>query len=80
MWAAFREFQQLGFQKADLDRILGQAGVTKGALYHHYESKRGLGYSVVTESSPRLDRRPMAAAPGIVNRSSRSPGRTGPLG
>lgn len=49
LWAAFREFHQFGFQKADMDRILSQAGVTKGALYHHFESKRGLGYAVVTE-------------------------------
>jgi TetR/AcrR family transcriptional repressor of nem operon len=47
--AAFREFHRAGFQGADLMRILAAAGVTKGALYHHFESKRALGYAVVSE-------------------------------
>ena len=49
MQAAFREFHRSGYAGANLERILGQAGVTKGALYHHFQSKRGLGYAVVEE-------------------------------
>lgn len=47
--AAFREFHQYGYRGADLDRILRQAGVTKGALYHHFRGKKALGYAVVEE-------------------------------
>lgn len=47
--AGFREFHRSGFWAADLNRILDDAGVTKGALYYHFKSKRGLGYAVVTE-------------------------------
>ena len=46
--AGFREFHRSGFDAADIKRILDDAGVTKGALYYHFQSKRGLGYAVVT--------------------------------
>lgn len=35
-----------------MDRILRQAGVTKGALYHHFRGKKALGYAVVDEILP----------------------------
>jgi AcrR family transcriptional regulator len=47
--AAFQEIYRSGFQAASLDNILSKAGVTKGALYHHFGSKQGLGYAVVDE-------------------------------
>lgn len=47
--AAFREFHQKGYGGADLDQILRRAGVTKGALYYHFQSKKGLGYAVIEE-------------------------------
>jgi TetR/AcrR family transcriptional repressor of nem operon len=47
--AAFEEIYRRGFQAASLDSILGQAGVTKGALYHHFPDKAALGYAVVDE-------------------------------
>ena len=47
--AAFREVYRSGFQSAGLDTILAAAGVTKGALYHHFESKEALGYAIVEE-------------------------------
>ena len=47
--AAFWEIYRSGFQTASLDRILADAGVTKGALYHHFSSKTALGYAVVDE-------------------------------
>ena len=47
--AAFREVYRSGFQSASLDTILASAGVTKGALYHHFKSKEGLGYAIVEE-------------------------------
>jgi TetR/AcrR family transcriptional repressor of nem operon len=47
--AAFEEIYRRGFQAASLDTILAKAGVTKGALYHHFPDKAALGYAVVEE-------------------------------
>jgi len=47
--AASREIYKLWFQSASLDTILSVAGVTKGALYYHFDSKEALGYAVVDE-------------------------------
>ncbi|MGC9952167.1 MAG: TetR family transcriptional regulator C-terminal domain-containing protein [Bryobacteraceae bacterium] len=47
--AAFQEMYRSGFRSADLDAILAAAGVTKGALYHHFDNKDALGYAVVDE-------------------------------
>lgn len=47
--AASGEIYRLGFQSASLDTILGVAGVTKGALYYHFKSKKALGFAVVEE-------------------------------
>jgi TetR/AcrR family transcriptional regulator, transcriptional repressor for nem operon len=47
--AAFDEIYQRGFQAASLDAIIAKAGVTKGALYHHFRDKASLGYTVVDE-------------------------------
>jgi TetR/AcrR family transcriptional repressor of nem operon len=46
---AFDEIHRCGFRAASLDAILNDTGVTKGALYHHFGSKTGLGYAVVEE-------------------------------
>src|SRR5689334_23611271 len=46
---AFEEIHRYGFRAASLDSILADAGVTKGALYHHFGSKTELGYAVVEE-------------------------------
>jgi TetR/AcrR family transcriptional repressor of nem operon len=47
--AAFEEIYRSGFQAASIDTILAQAGVTKGALYHHFPDKAALGRAVVDE-------------------------------
>ncbi len=47
--AASGEIYRSGFQSASLDTILAVAGVTKGALYYHFDSKEALGYAVVEE-------------------------------
>ena len=47
--SAFAEIHRNGFRAASLDAILHSSGVTKGALYHHFRSKLGLGYAVVKE-------------------------------
>ncbi|MEM6706214.1 MAG: TetR/AcrR family transcriptional regulator [Acidobacteriota bacterium] len=47
--AAAGEIYESGFQSASMDDILRSAGVTKGALYHHFANKRDLGYAVLDE-------------------------------
>lgn len=47
--AAFQEVHRRGFRAASLEDILETAGVTKGALYHHFSSKLELGYAIVDE-------------------------------
>ena len=77
--AAFREVFRYGFQNAGIDTILASTGVTKGALYHHFESKEALGYAVVEEIVAKLtsdrwmlpleqskDKHPIDALIGVV--------------
>src|SRR5216117_4044302 len=47
--AAFDEFYKNGFQGGSLNRIVDEAGTTKGALFHHFKGKKDLGYAVVRE-------------------------------
>jgi AcrR family transcriptional regulator len=47
--AAFEEIHRRGYQAASLDTILATAGVTKGALYHHFDDKAALGFAVFDE-------------------------------
>lgn len=55
--AAFNEMYMTGFRAASLDAILTATGLTKGALYHHFGSKQGLGYAVVEERVKPLVRK-----------------------
>jgi|ERR1700685_822957 len=47
--AAFQEIYRSGYRSADLEAILDAAGVTKGALYYHFDDKEALGYAVLDE-------------------------------
>jgi AcrR family transcriptional regulator len=47
--AAFAEFYANGFQGGSLNHIVEAAGATKGALFHHFESKQELGYAVLDD-------------------------------
>ena len=47
--AAFNEIYKRGYQAASLSNILKDTGITKGALYHHFENKIVLGHAVVDE-------------------------------
>ncbi|MGA7767668.1 MAG: TetR family transcriptional regulator C-terminal domain-containing protein [Candidatus Sulfotelmatobacter sp.] len=56
MRAAFQEMHRSGFRSADLNAILAAAGVTKGALYYHFDNKEALGYAVVDEVLASISR------------------------
>lgn len=47
--AGFAEIHRHGFQAASVANILADTGLTKGALYHHFLSKKDLGLAVVEE-------------------------------
>jgi len=47
--SAFSQIYRSGFQGSDIETIIDAAGVTKGALYHHFDNKEALGYAVVDE-------------------------------
>lgn len=45
--AAASVFEERGYQAATITDILTTAGVTKGALYFHFQSKEDLAYGVM---------------------------------
>ena len=47
--AAHEEIHRQGYQAASLSAILKRAGVTKGALYHHFPNKKALGLAMIDE-------------------------------
>ena len=52
--AGFREVYRSGFQSASIDTILAATNVTKGALYHHFDSKEDLGHAIIEEIVSKL--------------------------
>jgi TetR/AcrR family transcriptional repressor of nem operon len=54
--AAFREVYRSGFQSTSLDTILASTRVTKGALYHHFGNKEGLGHAIIEEIVAEITR------------------------
>ena len=61
--AAARDlFASQGFAGTSRDEIAARAGVTRGALYHHFASKEALFRAVVEQLEAELGARIMAAA------------------
>src|SRR5499425_2631111 len=54
--AGYREVYRSGFQSASIDTILAATNVTKGALYHHFQSKEALGHAIIDEVVATLPR------------------------
>jgi AcrR family transcriptional regulator len=56
--ATFTEVFRHGYQAASLNNIVAAADTTKGALFHHFDSKRALGYALVDDVlAPILNQR-----------------------
>ncbi len=47
--SAFQAVYRHGLSGTALDAVLAETGVTKGALYHHFDGKRALGCALITE-------------------------------
>lgn len=60
--AARRRFGTLGFAGTSLDEVVAEAGVTKGALYHHFRNKEHLFLVVYDEVEGELGANGVAAA------------------
>lgn len=61
-----------GFAATSLDRIIERAGVTKGAFFHHFESKAALGRALV-ERYAALDQEQLEAHMTRAEKLSRDP-------
>jgi len=62
--AARELFAEDGYAATSLDAVVAKAGVTKGALYHHFAGKRELFEAVFVAEQVRLTTAVMAAAEG----------------
>ncbi len=47
--SAFQAVYRHGLSGTALDAVLAETGVTKGALYHHFDGKRALGCALIEE-------------------------------
>ena len=47
--AAFKDMHHKGYQGLRIDAVLKETGLKKGALYHHFASKKALAYAVLEE-------------------------------
>ncbi len=72
--AAIDLFSEVGYAAAGLGEIIERAGMTKGALYHHFDSKDALVWPVaedaddaVTIDADAADMR--EALPGLAGRA-----------
>ncbi len=54
---AKKEFSRKGYAAASTERIVQQAGVTRGALYHHFKDKKDLFLAVFTKAQEEIGRR-----------------------
>ncbi len=55
--AARRVFCEAGYADASMDDLTAQAGLTRGALYHHFGDKKGLLAAVVEQIDAEMDAR-----------------------
>jgi AcrR family transcriptional regulator len=65
--AALAAFSELGYDRATLSDLVDRIGVTKGCLYHHFESKEQLFLALLRDrvaGTVRADEAALAAATG----------------
>lgn len=55
--AARRAFRQAGYAATSMDDFTAAAGLTRGALYHHFGGKQGLLAAVVEQIDGEMDQR-----------------------
>jgi AcrR family transcriptional regulator len=55
--AARKAFGEVGFAAASMDDFTAEAGLTRGALYHHFGDKKGLLEAVIKEIDAEMGAR-----------------------
>src|SRR5688572_9251313 len=55
--AGRRAFAELGYADASMDDFTSGAGLTRGALYHHFGDKKGLFEAVLSEIDAEMTAR-----------------------
>ena len=55
--AARDAFGRQGYAQASMDELTASAGLTRGALYHHFGGKQGLLAAVVAQMDAEMDAR-----------------------
>lgn len=58
---ARRQFARVGFTRAELGTIARDAGVTTGAIYYHFQSKKGLFLAVAEQLEAQILKQGLAA-------------------
>src|SRR3954453_3703612 len=67
--AAAREaFGTVGYANASMDDFTAAAGLTRGALYHHFGDKKGLLEAVIAEIDAEMSERLCAVSASAPNR------------
>lgn len=66
--AARKAFGEKGYSGASMDDFTAEAGLTRGALYHHFGDKRGLFEAVVREIDVEMAARLKAIAASAGSR------------
>jgi len=59
-------FGMEGFADASVDALAAKAGLTKGAIYHHFGSKQGLFEAVVEEVDREVEAQMQAVSAGLA--------------
>ncbi|AOM41578.1 TetR/AcrR family transcriptional regulator [Xenorhabdus hominickii] len=65
--AALPAFTQRGYAETSMDDFTASAGLTRGALYHHFGDKKGLLFAVVEKLDTEMDQRLKAASDNEIN-------------
>ncbi|WJV25064.1 MULTISPECIES: TetR/AcrR family transcriptional regulator [Pseudomonas] len=55
--SARQAFGSLGYANTSMDDLTAEAGLTRGALYHHFGDKKGLLAAVVEQLDAEMDQR-----------------------
>lgn len=66
--AARRAFGTVGYAEASMDDFTAEAGLTRGALYHHFGDKKGLLQAVIAEIDAEMNARLCAISARAPNR------------
>jgi AcrR family transcriptional regulator len=64
---ATRLFAERGYQDTPIEAVLEKSGVSRGALYHHFESKEGLFEAVLEAIEERIAAEIVATAGGVAD-------------